>query len=63
MDYESPNPFFPKDVRTLINRGIKVPFILGYNSGEGSYFVPSIYNSKLFIFVCTNISFITSGSL
>ncbi|XP_067205739.1 juvenile hormone esterase-like isoform X2 [Linepithema humile] len=46
MDYESSNPFFPKDIKTLIRRGVKVPFLLGYNNCEGSYFISIIYNNQ-----------------
>ncbi|CAL1673126.1 unnamed protein product [Lasius platythorax] len=37
LDRESPNPFFPEHPSTLIRRRVKVPYILGYNSCEGSY--------------------------
>ncbi|XP_018054574.1 PREDICTED: esterase E4-like isoform X1 [Atta colombica] len=41
LDYESPNPFFPEHPNTLIQRGVKVPWLLGNNSCEGSFFICS----------------------
>ncbi|XP_012215172.1 juvenile hormone esterase-like [Linepithema humile] len=41
MDNESSNPFFPKPIKTLINRGVKVPFIVGYTNAEGILFIGS----------------------
>nr|XP_012215167.1 PREDICTED: esterase B1-like [Linepithema humile] len=35
MDNESSNPVFPKPINTLINRGIKVPLLVGYTNDEG----------------------------
>ncbi|XP_070160420.1 juvenile hormone esterase-like isoform X2 [Polyergus mexicanus] len=41
LDHESPNPFFSEHPSTLIRRQVKVPYILGCNSCEGSYFACS----------------------
>ncbi|KAL0113961.1 hypothetical protein PUN28_011345 [Cardiocondyla obscurior] len=39
LDYESPDPFFPEHPLTLMHRGVKVPFLLGNTSCEGSFFI------------------------
>ncbi|XP_067206770.1 uncharacterized protein [Linepithema humile] len=44
MDNESSNPFFPKPIKTLINRGVKVPLIVGYTNAEGTFFIGSDFN-------------------
>ncbi|KAL6419960.1 hypothetical protein ACFW04_011043 [Cataglyphis niger] len=41
LDHESPNPFFPEHPSTLIRHQVKMPYILGCNSCEGSYFTCS----------------------
>ncbi|XP_077262541.1 esterase FE4-like, partial [Temnothorax americanus] len=41
LDSKSPNPFLPEHPRTLIHRGVKVPFLLGFTSQEGIFFVRS----------------------
>lgn len=43
LDHNSPNPFLPEDPSILIRRRVKVPYIMGYNSCEGSYFVASSF--------------------
>ncbi|XP_018312621.1 esterase E4 [Mycetomoellerius zeteki] len=47
LDYESPNPFFPEHPNTLIQRGVKVPWLLGNNSCEGSYLICSIFFGQI----------------
>ncbi|KAG5317107.1 ESTE Esterase, partial [Acromyrmex heyeri] len=37
LDHESSNPVFPEDSKTFKCRGVKVPFLLGFNSCEGSF--------------------------
>ncbi|XP_029165263.1 esterase E4-like [Nylanderia fulva] len=37
LDHESPNPVFPVDLETLIHRGVKVPYLIGFNSSEGTF--------------------------
>ncbi|XP_071574670.1 juvenile hormone esterase-like [Temnothorax nylanderi] len=41
LDYESPNPFFPEHPCKLMHRGVKVPFLLGNTSCEGSFLISS----------------------
>ncbi|XP_071627810.1 esterase FE4-like isoform X2 [Temnothorax longispinosus] len=41
LDSKSPNPFLPEHPRTLIHRGVTVPFLLGFTSQEGIFFVRS----------------------
>ncbi|XP_011870480.1 PREDICTED: esterase E4-like [Vollenhovia emeryi] len=40
-DHESSNPVFPEDPETLMCNGVKVPFLLGFNSNEGSIVICS----------------------
>lgn len=44
LDHESPNPAFPGDLKTLIHHGVKMPYLLGFNSNEGIF----IINSKFY---------------
>ncbi|XP_020282812.1 esterase E4-like [Pseudomyrmex gracilis] len=39
LDLESSSPFFAEDLHKLVQRGVKVPFLLGYTSNEGAMFV------------------------
>ncbi|GAB1863194.1 Carboxylesterase 3 [Camponotus japonicus] len=51
LDHESLNPVITEDPSILIHRRVKVPYILGYNSCEGSYLVDSTFgylNEKTF---------------
>ncbi|XP_029165265.1 esterase B1-like [Nylanderia fulva] len=41
LDHESSNPVFPGDLETLIHRGIKVPYLLGFNNSEGIFILKS----------------------
>jgi carboxylesterase type B len=41
LDSKLPNPFFPKHPRNYINRGVQVPFLLGFTNSEGSLFIDS----------------------
>ncbi|XP_020283640.1 esterase E4-like isoform X4 [Pseudomyrmex gracilis] len=41
MDAESSNPFFPEPIQNYINRGVKVPFMLGFTKEEGIFLVDS----------------------
>ncbi|XP_025262683.1 esterase E4 isoform X1 [Camponotus floridanus] len=41
LDHESSNPVFPEDLTTLIHRGVKVPYLLGFTSCEGSFLLKS----------------------
>lgn len=43
LDRESLNPVITEDPSILIHRRVKVPYILGYNSCEGSYLVDSTF--------------------
>ncbi|KYN36171.1 Carboxylesterase 3 [Trachymyrmex septentrionalis] len=43
LDSNSPNPFFPKHPKEYINRGIHVPFLLGFNREEGTFFLHSSF--------------------
>ncbi|XP_036141335.1 esterase E4 [Monomorium pharaonis] len=43
LDYESPNPFFPEHPSTLARHGVKVPFLLGNTSCEGSFLISSTF--------------------
>ncbi|XP_018353120.1 PREDICTED: esterase E4-like isoform X1 [Trachymyrmex septentrionalis] len=47
LDYESPNPFFPEHPNTLIQRGVKVPWLLGNNSCEGSFLICSTFFGQI----------------
>ncbi|XP_018367855.1 PREDICTED: putative inactive carboxylesterase 4 isoform X2 [Trachymyrmex cornetzi] len=42
LDTKSPNPFFPEHPREYISRGIKMPFILGFNRNEGIFLLKGI---------------------
>ncbi|CAK9814487.1 Juvenile hormone esterase [Anthophora plagiata] len=37
VDDRSPNPFLPEHPSLLMQNGVKVPYLLGYNSNEGSF--------------------------
>ena len=50
MDNESSNPFFPEPLNTLINRGIKMPCLVGYNSAEGLLLVGNSFNKRKYIY-------------
>ncbi|XP_025262687.1 juvenile hormone esterase isoform X4 [Camponotus floridanus] len=41
LDHESSNPVFSEDLMTFIHRGVKVPYLLGFTSCEGSYLLKS----------------------
>ncbi|EFN68478.1 Carboxylesterase UNQ440/PRO873-like protein [Camponotus floridanus] len=41
LDHESSNPVFPGDLTTLIHRGVKVPYLLGFTNCEGSVLLKS----------------------
>ncbi|XP_077279250.1 juvenile hormone esterase-like isoform X2 [Temnothorax americanus] len=41
LDHESSNPVFPEDPETFMCREVKVPFLLGFTSCEGSFIVCS----------------------
>ncbi|XP_071574393.1 juvenile hormone esterase isoform X1 [Temnothorax nylanderi] len=47
LDHESSNPFFPEDPETFMCREVKVPFLLGFNSCEGSFIVGSSFNGHI----------------
>ncbi|XP_036141337.1 esterase E4 [Monomorium pharaonis] len=47
LDYESPNPFFPEHPSTLARRGVKVPFLLGNTSYEGSFFIHGSFFGRI----------------
>ncbi|EZA55883.1 hypothetical protein DMN91_010858 [Ooceraea biroi] len=40
-DSDMPNPFFPKRLKNYVDCGVQVPFLLGFNSCEGSFLVSS----------------------
>ena len=54
LDYESPNPFFPEHPNTLIQRGVKVPWLLGNNSCEGSFLICSTFFGRKCICLCVH---------
>ncbi|GAB1863191.1 Carboxylic ester hydrolase [Camponotus japonicus] len=43
LDHESSNPVFPEDLTTLIHRGVKVPYLLGFTNCEGIIFLSTSY--------------------
>ncbi|EFN68477.1 Carboxylesterase UNQ440/PRO873-like protein [Camponotus floridanus] len=43
LDHESSNPVFPEDLTTLIHRGVKVPYLLGFTNCEGLFFLRNNY--------------------
>ncbi|XP_018367857.1 PREDICTED: esterase E4-like [Trachymyrmex cornetzi] len=43
LDSNSPNPFFPEHPKEYVNRGIHVPFLLGFNREEGTFFLRSFF--------------------
>ncbi|GAB1863190.1 Carboxylic ester hydrolase [Camponotus japonicus] len=43
LDHESSNPVFPEDLTTFIHRGVKVPYLLGFTSCEGIFFLRTSY--------------------
>lgn len=49
LDLKSPNPILPEHPSILIHRRVKVPYLLGFNSCEGSYLVNSIFG-RMFIY-------------
>jgi hypothetical protein len=50
MDNESSNPFFPKPLDTLINHGVKVPFLVGYNNDEGIFLMDYKFIDRKYIY-------------
>ncbi|KYN20422.1 Esterase E4, partial [Trachymyrmex cornetzi] len=47
LDHKSSNPVFPEDVKTFKRRGVKVPFLLGFTSCEGSFFPCSNWKGRM----------------
>ncbi|GAB1863192.1 Carboxylic ester hydrolase [Camponotus japonicus] len=47
LDHESSNPVFPEDLTTLIHRGVKVPYLLGFTNCEGSFLIKSNFYEHL----------------
>ncbi|TGZ32458.1 Carboxylesterase [Temnothorax longispinosus] len=47
LDHESSNPFFPEDPETFMCREVKVPFLLGFTSCEGSVMIGSSFNGQI----------------
>ncbi|XP_077270682.1 juvenile hormone esterase-like [Temnothorax americanus] len=47
LDHESSNPFFPEDPETFMCRKVKVPFLLGFTSCEGSFIIGSSFNGQI----------------
>ncbi|TGZ54383.1 Carboxylic ester hydrolase [Temnothorax longispinosus] len=47
LDHESSNPFFPEDPETFMCREVKVPFLLGFTSCEGSILICSDFNGHI----------------
>jgi carboxylesterase type B len=43
LDYKSSNPFFPEHPKEYISRGIKIPFLLGFNRNEGIFLIRSVF--------------------
>lgn len=48
LDHKSPNPVLSEHPSILIHRRVKVPFLLGYNTCEGSFLANSIFE-RMFI--------------
>lgn len=55
LDFESSNPFFAEDLDKSVQRGVKVPFLLGYTSNEGAMFVGNDTENKYIQFFFTQI--------
>ena len=41
LDSKSSNPVFPEHPKEYVNRGIQMPFLLGFNRNEGIFFIRS----------------------
>ncbi|XP_011141919.1 esterase E4 isoform X2 [Harpegnathos saltator] len=47
MDLKSPDPFFTDDPYVLVQRGIKVPLMLGYTDREGIFFTRRLNDKSI----------------
>jgi len=56
LDHESSNPVFPGDLTTLIHRGVKVPYLLGFTNCEGSFILKSNFFGCEYICILSSLN-------
>lgn len=54
VDAKSPNPFMPQPATLQMRSGVKVPFLLGWNTAEGGVMASPFFTPGTYRFLLSN---------